>query len=79
MALDRITSFRNWIKYAKPRMSYVYHEGFLYVDRDRDSSGETSWIARFAYGQYKNGAIELVQKRISDGCYKYLAIKRRGR
>lgn len=50
---------------------FVYHEGYLPVDREKDKTLHR--MANMLYAASTQGHVRLTQKRISDGVYQYQA------
>lgn len=73
-----------WAKSARPGDRVSYHIGDLCIDRDRawrlhiaDGKEDTiSGVARLAFRLAKSGDVHLVQRRIADGVFRYIAIRR---
>ena len=53
--------------------SHVYYQGFLVRDRSNDNT--TNIIAEEALEYYQRGVVELVQRKISDCEYQYIAVR----
>lgn len=53
--------------------THVYHQGFLILDRSKDNTANI--IAEEALEYYQRGVVELVQKKISDFEYQYIAVR----
>ncbi len=68
------------IKNLKPGETHIYHQGFLCADIE-DHSREIRNIAigrqEGAYSAYEKGWCLLVQKKVADGFYEYLAVRTR--
>lgn len=75
---SKLEEFREWIDTAQTGQVYVYHTGFLVVDRC--SSGRilpnTHYIANLALEAFDAGKLHLFQRKIHDGVYEYIAMKR---
>jgi hypothetical protein len=75
-------TFERWVREGgKPGSSFVYWEGFLFYDT-RSYLGipmnlEAVGARNEAWGYYLQGRVSLVQKRIGDGHYLYIAQKKR--
>lgn len=79
--------FSDWIANAKPSEVYVYHTGFLAIDRglyigDIEHGGlfipkpEVDAIARMAVDASDDEKVYLFQRKLQDRVYDYLAVKR---
>lgn len=66
--------FTRWFKKAKRGEGFIYHRGFLLVDRTYDPQVDS--YANIVWQAYQKGVVELVQRRVRDGCM-YIAIRRR--
>ena len=86
MPLDRITQFDRWFRSAKAGSAFIYHEGYLPVDKAhsvfmhgswwQQPRGEVDVIAATAWLEYLNGKLELVQRRVAPQHFQYIAVKR---
>ena len=83
--------FKRWLKRAKPRERYVYHTGYLPQDRTKMvevpvvrgefhrmavNSGPVHHLAKLVMDAAEAGYVHLLQERIGDGKYKYIAERR---
>lgn len=71
--------FRYWLDFAEPGERYVYHYGYLARDRDwANSDGRTAirQLANLAMGAAQTGLVHLVQRRLDDNYYEYIAERR---
>lgn len=74
--------FERWLRQGgKPGSSFVYWEGFLFYDT-RSYLGipmnpEAVATRNLAWRYYRQGLVELVQKKQGDGHYLYIAQKKR--
>lgn len=84
----RLEAFRDWLKEATPGQVYVYYTGLLSVDRgicfDHGTSGpefipneDIDNLGRDAISAFKANRVHLFQRKIHDGVYEYIAMKRR--
>lgn len=84
---SKIEDFQDWIKNAKPGKFYIYHTGFLTVDRgtivDDDPSHPLSVpvepvhsLGKAAIEAFDAKRVHLFQRKIHDGVYQYIAVKR---
>lgn len=73
-------TFRTFLENAKPKETYIYHEGYL--AKDREKAGEIKDTAELAMNSERMGVVELYQKRISYAAgttgpvFHYIARKR---
>lgn len=74
-------TFRTFLENAKPKETYIYHEGYL--ANDREKAGEVKNTAELAMNSERMGVVELYQRRISYGMgtsvppvFHYIARKR---
>lgn len=79
--------FADWIKNAKASEVFVYHRGYLAIDRgiyigDVERGGifvpdiEVDTLARMAIDAFDANIVYLFQRKLQDRVYDYLAIKR---
>lgn len=66
------------VEAAKPGAAIVYHTGHMFGGDRRNGLHflAVDNVARAAWNAMEAGKIHLVQKRIRDGAYAYMAIKR---
>lgn len=67
-------NFNHWLINGPKGSKFVYHIGFL-----ANVPSRARREANDAWNAYQEGLVELVQKRIADGQYLYMAVKRRVR
>lgn len=83
-----LAAFQRWVEVSRPKDKMVYHVGMLVVDREKIVQLPSYGIARvfiepyhgigvYAWWAYERGLVDLVQRRLADGRYEYIAIKRR--
>jgi len=77
------TSFCAWVAQAKPGDTLEYHRGFLCLDRGSTEQGnkdphqiKLDEMAARAFGLAERGFLHLLQQRIGDASFRYLAIAR---
>jgi hypothetical protein len=63
-----------WAKAAKPGEWMIYHRGFLMADR---ADWPVDQIAKAAWRNYEAGLVLLVQQRVCEMVYDYIAVKQR--
>src|SRR3954454_18442883 len=75
--------FCTWIGQAGPQDVIEYHRGFLIVDTDRRLSAlssadrhKLSRVASRAWQCAQDGLVHLVQRRLGESQFSYLAIAR---
>lgn len=84
---EREAAFSKWIANAKASEVYVYHTGFLAIDRgvyigDISDGGlfipnpEVDTVARMAIDASDAEKVYLFQRKLHDKVYDYIAIKR---
>lgn len=83
--------FKRWAQVAKRGDRFIYHKGFLMVDREKlRVRSEDGWVvcpnllalnavADLALDAYNRGLVHLFQKRLGDGEYEYRAIRTKER
>lgn len=86
MINKKVLSFRLWLSSAKPGSRFYYHEGFLLNDRVRPMTinGITyytpvGWLVELqeaVWKAYEQDRVSLVQERIGELDYRYIAEKR---
>jgi hypothetical protein len=81
-------ALRAFIRYAERGDHFVYHVGHIAQDRwigtygpaitslTFEPDGEVSAIADAAYEQYMLGRVSLVQRKIGENTYEYIAQRR---
>lgn len=79
--MEPLTRFGEWLFTAKPGDAFVYHIGYLPVDRharfDWHPGKKVDVLAKIVYGHYMMGRCLLVQKRVDEGIFEYIAVKRK--
>lgn len=77
------TDFLGWLESAKPGYRATYFVGFLTVGLGADGRRlpaaehrEALHVARKAWASAERGLVHLVQRRLGDNCFEYLAIAR---
>lgn len=89
-AQKAVEAFRRKFASAIPGTQVPYYTGFLCHDSyitvtdskgiERSVSQEPAYsLGRAAMALYKAGAAELLQRRVSEGTFQYLAVKRRAK
>lgn len=81
--MPKYGSLDSFVTNAEKNEKYVYHRGFLMSDIDdpaytaktRDSFKKTS---KQVWDWYLKGFITLVQKKLDDSCFEYIAIRTMG-
>ena len=63
-----------WAKGAKPGEWMIYHRGFLMADR---ADWPVDQIAKAAWRNYEADLVLLVQQRVCEMVYDYIAVKQR--
>jgi len=60
----------------KPGEQFTYHIGMLLADREFPAADyqRVNDVGRAAYEAYERGQVLLVQHRLGENCYQYLAI-----
>lgn len=84
-----VPSFERWLKTARPGAKFVYHRGWLALDREEirllPSQGAfvhvyiepAHELGLIAWHAHEHGVAELVQKRLPDNRgFEYIAFKR---
>ena len=83
-AQDGITPgrFNHFLANAPPGDAYIYHVGFLLQDRGVGGGEHPGALPHkmgdIAWKSYKLGETVLLQKRLKEGQFVYLAVKRGG-
>jgi hypothetical protein len=69
--------FEEWATKAKPKDRVVYAIGNIVIDANKQPSGSllVETKKRAMYWQSRD-LVNLVQRKIGDGCYEYIAEKR---
>jgi hypothetical protein len=78
--LPTVGEFNQWLDMGKPGSTFVYHIGFLAIDRQTESGQPVAVVdtlARLAWRAHLRGNVVLVQARQGEGEYVYLAVKPR--
>lgn len=69
-------TLRRWIRSARSGEQLMYHRGLLMQDRqDASAPHNYNGIGVVLWQAYQRGQVTLAQRRVSEGCYEYLAIK----
>ncbi len=70
-------AFLRWARDARVGERLAYHRGFLAMDTVRDTldAAALALVARAARGLAASGEVGLVQRRLGDGAYEYLAVR----
>ena len=81
--------FDQWVEKGKPGSMFVYHSGYLPLDKYNtyqldgrtffQRNAEIFNLAQSAMGLYEMGLVELVQRKLSEAEYQYIAVKRKYR
>ena len=83
-----VNQFHDWTFDALPGQAVEYHRGYLAKDRepskamsqfDREKVRDLGEVADYAWAAAKAGVVRLVQRRLGDMRYSYLAVRRRMR
>lgn len=85
---SKLEEFYDWINTATTGQVYLYHTGFLAQDRgtiiDVGSdmplfipNGDIHEIGKLAIDAFNTKRVHLFQRKIHDGVYEYIAMKRR--
>ena len=69
-----VEEFTRWQMTAQPGDVITYHQGNLMADK---ISAEVRAVGSAAWAAYERGLVELVQKRVGEGCCAYIAIARK--
>ena len=82
-ALFSVAKFDEWLSAAAPGDTLQYHEGYLSIDASRSSGRlpegprvELMQVAHRAWLAAQRGHVHLVQRRIGDNTFAYLAVAR---
>lgn len=71
-----VDDFHAWLRNAKAGDRFAYHRGYLVIDRNDPSQPDRADI-NFVADQYldlaKAGTVRLVQKRVDDPRWDYIA------
>jgi len=79
------SEFDKWLARAKRGQSVVYHEGYLYNDRGGGNPPQTAdqrladTVGKAAMRASGHGLVALVQRRLGDLKYQYIAQRTRMR
>ena len=86
MKAMKVSEFAEWLKTAKRGYTTQYYLGFLGAERQTDvyigkrvfvtSVGTVDEIGNAAMAAYEQNLVHLVQRKVTDGVYEYLAIRR---
>lgn len=85
--MEKLKEFQDWIKHARTGQVYKYHTGFLAVDRQSIvnvvdnlpilvNGGPVDAMASEAILAFDAKRIHLFQRKLKDGVYEYIAMKR---
>lgn len=75
----------DWYATAKKGDAYVYHRGFIAVDRDREMArrpelcGEVAYAADFAKRLAESNVACLIQRRVGPSKFDYIIVKKASR
>lgn len=83
-----LAAFARWVDVSRPGESFTYHVGNLMIDREKivqlPNYGMTRvyiqpyhTIGEYAWWAYERGKVELVQRKLPDGRFEYIAQKKR--
>lgn len=84
----KVKKFKEWIENARPGKFYIYHTGFLTIDRGRIvDSGDARTdvfvpvepvhsLGEAAIEAFDAKRVHLFQRKLHDGVYEYIAVKR---
>ena len=78
--LDK-TTFLTRVKFSEHGARITYHVGNLYVDRQCGAATETlhspaiNAVAHAAWDAMEKGHVRLIQRKLRDGIYEYIAEK----
>lgn len=88
-ALIQPDKFQNWLLLAPRGEQMIYHTGHLAFEREKtkefgnrvltvavDPEDKVGWLA---YQAYRDGRVELVQRRVSENVCDYIAIMKGNR
>lgn len=87
MEKPNLKEFKDWLKNAQTGQIYKYHTGLLAVDRQSIvgvvdnlpilfNGGSVHDIATEALNAFDAKRIHLFQRKLQDGVYEYIAMKR---
>jgi len=71
--------FQKWVAEARPGSKVEYHAGFLAKDRVNTHNGQLAecvYVGGLAMRLWRDGLIDLFQKKLRDNYYIYYAVKR---
>jgi hypothetical protein len=75
-AIRLLEQFEKWREYSDPKSSFTYYVGHIIADRGHINLAPTvAQVARHVWNFYEAGEITLVQKRIRDDLYHYIAVR----
>ena len=80
-ALASAMSYREtltvWAHRSPPRARKCYYTGFLFVDRQKGNAAaeEAARVGNEAWALYMQGLVTLVQHRLGDAQYEYIAVR----
>lgn len=89
MSRDPVQNFYHWLSTASPGAVCVYHRGLLMADRqwwfDSGNKSFGHWgrdekvdnLAKAVWTAYRLGDVYLLQRKLGEGDYEYLAIRSR--
>lgn len=76
-------SFAKWLRLAHKGDATVYYRGLLLRERVEYYDGQgrrikplADFMAERAWEAYKKGLVHLVQRKVEEGIYEYIAIHR---
>jgi hypothetical protein len=71
-------TFEEYVASAKPGDQIIYHVGLLWWDTNFGIDFMKAWNTRkAAWEAMEAGKVTLVQKKLSDGIWSYIAVKRK--
>lgn len=87
MQIERVEAFREWLATSPVGKFYIYHTGFLAIDRVKvivDEKGDIVYspvpeiheLAKLAIDAFEDNTVHLFQRKIHDNEYQYIAVKR---
>jgi hypothetical protein len=68
-------ALERFVRSAVPGQACQYHRGLLIRDREVSADVNVHRLAIFAAALNAQGLLELVQERVREDCYRYLAIR----
>lgn len=80
-------AFRDWLDTSRKGKIYIYHTGFLAVDRGSivdftngafsiNPDSDIDCVARMALDAFNSHRVHLFQRKLHDREYQYIAMKR---